>query len=89
LKGNEVTEMDVYTVVILNKEARTLAPDRLETMTFKTFYSAAEYICDFLVDEGLIEMDEVSDVQVDLDDNHVFTIGNLEFYITTGQLNNW
>ena len=81
--------MDVYTVVILNKEARALAPDRLETMTFKTFYSAVEYICDFLVDEGFVEPDEVPDVQVDLDDNHVFTVGHLEFYIATGQLNNW
>jgi hypothetical protein len=81
--------MDVYTVVILNKEARALAPDRLETMTFKTFDSAVEYISDFLVDEGLAEMDEIEEVQTDLMNDHVFTIGSLEFYISSSKLNEW
>ena len=81
--------MEVYTVAILNKEARALAPDRLETMTFKTFDAAMEYICDFLVDEGFCEPDEIPAVQSDLYDNHVFTAGHLEFYISSSQLNNW
>ena len=81
--------MNIYTVVILNREARTIAPDRIETMTFKTFDGAVEYISDFLVDEGLVEMDEIQGVQTDLMDDHVFTVGHLEFYISSSQLNDW
>ena len=81
--------MNIYTVVILNREARTLAPDRLETMTFKTFDAAVEYICDFLVDEGLVEMDEIQGVQTDLMDDHVFSVAHLEFYISSSKLNEW
>ena len=81
--------MNIYTVVILNREVRTLSPDRLETMTFKTFDAAVEYISDFLVDEGLAEMDEIDGVQTDLMDDHVFTVGHLEFYISSSRLNEW
>ena len=81
--------MNIYTVVILNKEAGSLDLERLETMTFKTFDGAVEYISDFLVDEGLVEMDEIEGVQTDLMDNHVFTIGNLEFHISSSRLNEW
>lgn len=81
--------MNIYTVVILNTDARTLDSERLETMTFKTFDSAVEYVSDFLVDEGLVEMDEIKGIRLDLMDDHVFTIGHFEFYISSSRLNEW
>lgn len=83
--------MQVYTTIILNIDARSTAPDRLDCKSFKNFDSAAEYLIDFLVDEGFIEMDEVPEVERVLRDEHVYSAvaNGLEFRIEDNELCDW
>lgn len=83
--------MQVYTTIILNTEARATAPDRIDCKSFKSFDSATEYLIDFLVDEGLTEMDEVPEVEKALRDDHVYVavVNGLEFRIEENELCNW
>ena len=83
--------MQVYTTIILNIEARSTAPDRIDCKSFKSFDSAAEYLIDFLVDEGFIDMDEVPEVEKTLRDEHVYSAvaNGLEFRIEGNELCNW
>ena len=83
--------MQVYTTIILNTEARATAPDRIDCKSFKSFDSAVEYIIDFLVDEGFIDMDEVPEVEKDLRGEHVYSAvaNGLEFRIDENELCNW
>lgn len=83
--------MQVYTTIILNTNASATAPDRLDCKSFKTFDSATEYLIDFLVDEGFIEMDEVPEVEQKLRDDHVYVavVNGLEFRIEENEFCNW
>ena len=81
--------MQIYTTIILNTAARATAPDRMDCKSFKSFDSAVEYIVDFLVDEGFIEMDEVANVEKALHDDHVYMMDALEFYIDENELCGW
>ena len=83
--------MQVYTTIILNIEARSTAPDRIDCKSFKSFDSAVEYIIDFLVDEGFIDMDEVPEVETALRDDHVYSAvaNGLEFRIEQNEFCNW
>lgn len=83
--------MTVYTTVILNTSARATAPDRMDCKSFKTFDSAIEYLIDFLIDEGIIEMSGVPDAEKFLRDNHsmhVYT-ANMELHIEENELCDW
>ena len=75
--------MTVYTTIILNTDTRATAPDRMDCKSFKTFDSAVEYLIDFLVDGGYIDMSEVPDVETSLRDDHVYSsvVNELEFRI--------
>lgn len=83
--------MQVYTTIILNTEERSTAPDRIDCKSFKSFDSATEYLIDFLVDEGLIDMDEVPEVEKALRDDHVYVAvaNELEFRIEENELCDW
>ena len=75
--------MRVYTTVILNTEASAVASERMDCKSFKTFDAASEYLIDFLVDEGIVEMNEVPEVERSLQDDHVYVavVNGLEFRI--------
>ena len=83
--------MRVYTTIILNTEASAIASERMDCKSFKTFDSAVEYIIDFLVDEGFIEMSEVPEVERSLQDDHVYVavVNGLEFRIEANEFCNW
>lgn len=83
--------MQVYTTIILNTEARATAPDRIDCKSFKSFDSATEYLIDFLVDEGFIDMDEVPEVENAFHEEHVYAAvaNGLEFRIEENELCNW
>ena len=83
--------MQIYTATILNREARPTASDRMDCKSFKNFDSAVEYLMDFLVDSGFVDMDEVHEAEHLLYNNHVFvdTTNELEFRIDENELCNW
>ena len=83
--------MQIYTTIILNKNARATDANRMDCKSFKTFDSAVEYLIDFLVDEGLVDMDEVPDVEDALNDDHVYSsvVNELEFRIEENELCEW
>ena len=83
--------MTVYTTVILNTSTGATAPNRMDCKSFKTFDSAIEYLIDFLIDEGIIEMSGVPDAEKFLRDNHsmhVYT-ANMELHIEENELCDW
>lgn len=83
--------MQIYTAVILNKETRATAPDRMDCKSFKSFESASEYLIDFLVDGGYIDMDEVPGVEAQLENDHVYSavVNGLELRIEGNELCDW
>ena len=83
--------MQIYTTVILNKETRATAPDRMDCKSFKTFDSAVEYLIDFLVDEGFADMDEIPDIEGALEDDHVYVsvVNGLELRIEENEICEW
>ena len=83
--------MQIYTTVILNKETRATAPDRMDCKSFKTFDAAVEYLIDFLVDEGFADMDEIPDIEGALEDDHVYVavVNGLELRIEENELCDW
>ena len=83
--------MRVYTTVILNTEASAVASERMDCKSFKTFDAASEYLIDFLVDEGIVEMNEVPEVERSLQDDHVYVavVNGLEFRIEDNELCDW
>ena len=83
--------MQVYTTIILNTDASAGAVDRLDCKSFKSFDSAAEYLIDFLVDDGFIDMDEVPEVEKKLRDDQVYmsVVNGLEFRIEENELCDW
>ena len=83
--------MTVYTTVILNTAARATEPDRMDCKSFKTFDSAVEYLIDFLVDEGFIDMSEVPAVETSLRDDHVWVavVNDVELRIEENELCGW
>ena len=83
--------MNIYTTTILNTAARATAPDRMDCKSFKTFDAAVEYLIDFLVDEGFIDMSEVPMVEKSLRDDHVFALvaDEKELHIDENELCDW
>ena len=83
--------MQVYTTIILNIEARSTAPDRIDCKSFKSFDSAAEYLIDFLVDVGFIAIEEAPEAEKTLRAEHVYSAvaNGLEFRIEQNELCNW
>ena len=75
----------------MNSTARPTASYKKDCKSFKSFDSAVEYIVDFLVDEGFIEMGEVANVEKALRADHVYVMDatNLEFYIDENELCDW
>lgn len=83
--------MNIYTVVILNTEAKPTDQGRTECLSFKSFDAAVEYLLDFLVDEGIIETSGVPDAEKFLRDNHALHAYevNLELHIDENKLCGW
>jgi hypothetical protein len=83
--------MQIYTAIILNTAARATAPDRMDCKSFQSFDSAMEYLIDFLVDEGFVDMDEVPDVEMALENDHVYVavVNDKELRIEENELCDW
>lgn len=83
--------MKLYTTTILNTSAKPTDPGRTESMSFKTFDSAVEYLVDFLVDEGIIDTSGVPDAEQFLRDNHALHAyeADLELHIDENELCGW
>lgn len=83
--------MKVYYTTILNVDARSDAPDRIECKSFETFDSAIEYLIDFLYDEGIIVDGEVPVVEKALREDGVWcaNANGLEIHVSTGEHCDW
>jgi hypothetical protein len=83
--------MKIYTTTILNTEASSFAPERLDCKSFETFDSSVEYLIDFLYDEGIIVDGEVPVVEKALREDGVWCANAdaLEFHISPSELCDW
>lgn len=83
--------MKVYTAIVFNSYSQRYSSDRMECKTFKTFDGAVEYLMDFLVDGGFIDMDEVPEVAEYLMKERVFVtpVNEKEIRIEENELCNW
>lgn len=81
----------IYTTTILNTTAKPTDPRRMDCKSFKTFDSAVEYLLDFLIDEGIIEMADVPDAEQFLRDHHAMHayVADLELHIDKNELCDW
>ena len=83
--------MKVYYTTILNVDARSDDPDRIECKSFETFDSAIEYLIDTLYDEGIIVDGEVPAVEKALREDGVWcaNANGLEIHVSTGEHCDW
>lgn len=83
--------MKVYYTTILNVDARSDDPDRIECKSFETLDSAIEYLIDTLYDEGIIVDGEVPVVEKALRENGVWcaNANGLEIHVSTGEHCDW
>ena len=83
--------MKVYYTTILNVDARSDDPDRIQCKSFETFDSAIEYLIDTLYDEGIIVDGEVPVVEKALREDGVWcaNANGLEIHVSTGEHCDW
>lgn len=83
--------MKVYYTTILNVDARSDDPDRIQCKSFETLDSAVEYLIDFLYDEGIIVDYEVPVVEKALREDGVWcaNANGLEIHVSTGEHCDW
>lgn len=83
--------MQIYTTTIMNTSAKVISSDRMDCKSFKTFDSAVEYLIDFLIDEGIIEMSGVPDAERFLRDHHAMHVytADMELHIEENELCEW
>lgn len=83
--------MKVYYTTILNVDARSDDPDRIQCKSFETLDSAIEYLIDTLYDEGIIVDYEVPVVEKVLREDGVWcaNANGLEIHVSTGEHCDW